>query len=560
MNRPFANSIFRRITKPHMRRLIGPASVALCIALVSTSIAGAQTPTAQPAAPRTTDARTQAVIDRAQHLFDVGETAFAAGDFERSRRSFDDAVDAVLMSGIDVRANEALGTFYKELVEKIHKHQLLAQDTEAGGFAEQAYVPAASELTELSDADLASLTSGDTSIDGTYNFPFTVDAPVFQFITYFTAGRGRSTMANGLRRSGRWRKMAERIFTEEGVPTDLIWLAQVESVWKPAALSHAAAKGIWQFIPSTGRRFGLEQDYWSDMRSDPERSTRAAARYLKFLYNYFAGDWLLAMAAYNSGEGNVSKAIARSGYADFWEIHRAGFLPNETRNYVPAILAVVIVAHNQERYGFRVTPEPPFSYDVAQLATQTDLDVIARLCNTSEEAIRDLNPHLRRDATPPGTSAIRLPVGAKRTFETAYAALTPEERLGRQPNVYDGDLADAAPARNATSGFGGGNSTVSYTTRRGETLNSIASRHGVSPVELARVNRISSNTELQAGQVLRVPSAAETRSRYVEQPVRKSSVHGRDVKKSVAKKPAAKKDASKKDAKKPTSSKGRRRG
>jgi membrane-bound lytic murein transglycosylase D len=542
-----------------MRRLTVPFSVALCIAFTSTSFVAAQTPTtrpdAQPVASRTSDTRAQAVIDRAQHLYDVGEQAFADGDLERSRRSFDDAVDAVLLSGIDVRTNEPLNGFYNELVEKIHKHQLLAQDTETRGFAEQAYVPAASELSELSDADLASLTqAGDTTIDGEYNFPFAVDAPVFQFITYFTSGRGRGTMESGLRRSGKWRKMAERIFQEEGVPTDLIWLAQVESVWKPAALSHAAAKGIWQFIPSTGRRFGLGQDFWVDERSDPEKSTRAAARYLKFLHNYFAGDWLLAMAAYNSGEGNVSKAIARSGYADFWEIHRAGFLPTETRNYVPAILAVVIVAHNQKRYGFNVTPESPFTYDLAQLPTQTDLGVIARLCNTSEEAIRELNPHLRRDATPPGTHAVRLPTGRKRDFEMAYAALSPEERLGRQQNVIEGDLAEAAPAR-STSGFGGGNSTISYTARRGETLSSIATRHGVSPVELARVNKIGANDDLQAGQVLNVPSKTGARSRYVEQPVRKSTVRARDTKKSVAKKPA-----SKKDTKKSTPSKGRRRG
>ena len=174
----------------------------------------------------------------------------------------------------------------------------------------------------------------------------------------------------------------------------------------------------------------------------------------------------------------------------------------------------------------------------------------------TEEMVRSLlklNPHLRRDATPPGTHAVRLPTGRKRDFETAYAALSPEERLGRQQNVIEGDLAEAAPAR-STSGFGGGNSTVSYTTRRGETLNSIATRHGVSPVELARVNKLSASTELQTGQVLNVPSKAGARSRYVEQPVRKAAVRARDTKKAVAKKPAAKKDAKK------STSKGRRRG
>jgi membrane-bound lytic murein transglycosylase D len=528
-----------------MRRLTASLSVALTLA-VSSSLAVAQTPQTRPqpapaVAGQPLDARTQAVVDRAQHLYDMGDQAFAQNDLERSRRSFDDAVDAILTSGMDLRSNQALQSFYNELVEKIHRHQMLAQDAEPGGFAEQAYVPAESELASLTDADLAALGNAqETALDGTYNFPFTVDGPVFQFISYFTQGRGRGTMESGLRRSGRYREMAERIFKEEGVPTDLIWLAQVESVWKPAALSPAAAKGIWQFIPSTGRRFGLDQDYWVDERSDPEQATRAAARYLKFLYNYFAQDWLLAMAAYNSGEGNVSRAIARSGYADFWELHRGGFLPNETRNYVPAILAVVIVSHNQQRYGFNVTPEPAMTYDLAQISTQTDLGVVANLCGTSEEYIRDLNPHLRRDMTPPGSCMLRIPTGKKKDFDTLYAALSPEERLGRQPEATDGDLADAdgptRDARPASSGFGGGNSTASYTARSGETLTSIASRYGVSPVELARVNKIDSGSELKTGQVLRVPSA--TSAKYVDQPVRKTTYRAKPERKAAPKKAA----------------------
>jgi membrane-bound lytic murein transglycosylase D len=480
-------------------------------------------------APRAKDARTQAVLDRAQHLYDMGEDAFGRGDMDRSRRSFDDAVDAILTSGLDVRADETLQGYYKDLIERIHRHQMVAQDSEAGGFAEQAYVPADSEIASLSDVDLAALGDAEETFDGTYDFPFTVGSPVYQFISYFTKGRGRGTMESGLRRSGRYRKMAERIFKEEGVPTDLIWLAQVESVWKPAALSHAAAKGIWQFIPSTGRRFGLDQNYWVDERSHPEQSTRAAARYLKFLYNYFGNDWLLAMAAYNSGEGNVSKAIARSGYADFWEIHRLGYLPTETRNYVPAILAVVIVAHNQERYGFRVTPEPELLYDLAQVNGQTDLDVVASLCGTSSDYIRELNPHLRRNATPPGNCALRLPSGKRTIFETAWAGLSPAERMGKTVGTEADDVQLASDRSDdgnyrvrpaSTSGFSGSNATTSHTVKPGDSLTSVASRYGISPVELARINKISETTKIQTGQVLRVPGKAPA---FREQPSRKSA-------------------------------------
>lgn len=536
-----------------MRRLASPLSIALCLSLLP-AVAVAQTSEngahAAPATARVADERTQQIIDRADHLYNMGEEAFARGDLERSRRSFDDAVDAVLTSGMDIRSNEPLQSFYKELIDRIHRHQMLAQDAETGGFAEQAYVPAESELAGLTDADLAALGNAEEKFDGTYNFKFTVGTPVYQFINYFTKGRGRGTMETGLRRSGRYRKMAERIFKEEGVPTDLIWLAQVESVWKPAALSHAAAKGIWQFIPATGRRFGLDQDYWVDKRSHPEESTRAAARYLKFLYNYFAGDWLLAMAAYNSGEGNVSKAIARSGYADFWEIHRLGYLPTETRNYVPAILAVIIVAHNQERYGINVTPEPALVYDVAQVSGQADLGVIASLCNTSPDFIRDLNPHFRRDVTPPGGTVLRLPVGTKTSFESAWAGLSPEQRLGRssssQPDAElavdrDDDKYETRPA-SKTSGFSGGNTMISHTARPGDSLTSVAARYGTTPAELARVNNISSNARLQAGQVLRVPIK---KSEYSERKVNKSDYRAKpdrsskkasDKKKSSAKK------------------------
>jgi membrane-bound lytic murein transglycosylase D len=219
-------------------------------------------------------------------------------------------------------------------------------------------------------------------------------------------------MEVGLQRAGRYRQMAEKIFKEERVPLDLIWLAQAESVWKPNALSRAAAKGIWQFIPSTGTRYGLTQTRWVDDRSHPERSTRAAARYLRWLYDHFAGDWLLAMAAYNSGENRVDSAIAKCGYADFWELYRRNLLPQETRNYVPIILSITIISKNQKRYGFSVTPDPPLNYDTFDLPAQTDLKVAADLIGVSYDVLRDLNPELRHGVTPADQRyTIKLPRG-----------------------------------------------------------------------------------------------------------------------------------------------------
>jgi membrane-bound lytic murein transglycosylase D len=492
---------------------------------------------ARTATPATVmDPKSQAIIDRAEYLYQAGEQAFGRNDFDRARRLFDDSVDAILVSNVDLREDAPLRAFYAQLVEKIHTHQVLAQGKDVGGFADQVYVPAESEIAVLSDAELKALGDVETTVDGKYNFTFTVGSPVYQFINYFTLGRGRGTMESGLRRSGRYRKMAERIFKEEGVPTDLIWLAQVESVWKPAALSHAAAKGIWQFIPSTGRRFGLDQNQWVDERSSPEDSTRAAARYLKWLYNYFAQDWLLAMAAYNSGEGNVGRAIARSGYADFWEIHRAGFLPNETRNYVPAILAVIIVAHNQKRYNFNVTPEPALVYDLAQVPAQTDLEIAAELCGTSVDFLREINPELRRGSTPPWAHTLRIPNGKKKGFETAYAALPPDQRMRRlAPAPTDvlavsgssGSETRSRSVTNRASGFGGGNSL--YTARPGDTLTAIAARHGVTATELARANNISSNTRVRSGQALKVPGKSAASEKYSTREVRKVTYRGKNA-------------------------------
>lgn len=243
--------------------------------------------------------------------------------------------------------------------------------------------------------------------------------PVDQFVRYFTRGAGRATFETGYRRSGLYRGLAERIFREEGVPVDMIWLAQVESLWKPWAVSSASAKGLWQFIPATGARFGLDRTYWIDERADPEKATRAAARYLKFLHRRFKGDWLLALAAYNAGEGAVGRAVARAGRADFWRLYRRGFLPRETRNYVPAILATIRIAKSPRRYGIRATPSTPWRYDTVTVREQIAMRDVAEMCGASLADAWQHNPDLRRGVTPPGRYALRIPPGARARFRAA---------------------------------------------------------------------------------------------------------------------------------------------
>jgi membrane-bound lytic murein transglycosylase D len=360
----------------------------------------------------------QEIIKEAERYYQQGQQAYAEGEYDRARRDFDKAVDTVLIASIDVRSDDHLRVYYRELIEKINRYQILAMEQKDGGFNEQRYEPSPlDKIASLSEADLEEVAAeAEEATNVRYNFAFTTGHPINQFISYFTRGRGRVTMEAGLQRSVRYRHMAERIFKEEGVPTDMIWLAQIESNWNPYAFSSAAAKGIWQFIPSTGVRFGLAQNYWVDERSNPEKSTRAAAKYLKWLSTRYKGDWMLALAAYNTGEGNIDSAIARSGSRDFWRIHRGGYIANETRNYVPAILAVVTIAKNPRKYGFDLPPTYPYKYETRTIASQTDLRPLAKKLKISYGSLIELNPELQRGVTPPGKHVIRVPASLVETL------------------------------------------------------------------------------------------------------------------------------------------------
>ncbi len=465
---------------------------ALAVVACLTTSTYAQTPA--PQAPATDG---QSVMTKAEDLYKRGEALLKDGKAAEAGQSFDAAVESLLSAPADIRGLATVQAYYFDLVNRIQLLQVGATVAQA----QDAATP--SPLDELSRIDLnkEKVRAGIKIDPALFDFKFTVTPEVERFIDFYANGRGRGTMERGLIRSGRYREMAERVFAEEGVPLDLIWLAQVESVWQPSALSWAAAKGIWQFIPGTGARFGLQQNSWVDERSHPEKATRAAAKYLKFLNNYFAGDWLLAMAAYNSGENGVDRAIMRCGYADFWELHQRNLLPNETRNYVPAILAVIAIAKNQQQFGFNVTPEPALKYDTYRLDASTTLAAAADLLDISPEDLKSLNPELRRGVTPPSGYELKLPVGTRERFALAYQALPEEKRMSRPTTVADDD----EPARSVVRNASYRTVLVSYRVRRGDTLAGVAERHGVSISDIAGQNRLSTRAELRAGQVLSVP-------------------------------------------------------
>lgn len=373
-------------------------------------------------------------------------------------------------------------------------------------------------------------------------FSFQVHPMIQQFVNYYQ-GRGRATMETGLYRSGMFMQMARRIFREEGVPVNVAWLGQVESSWKPAALSSAAASGLWQFIPGTGVRFGLRRTAQLDERNGFENATRASAKYLKFLANRYGGNWELAMAAYNSGEGNVDRAIRRAGVANFWVAFP--YLPQETRNYVPNILATILIANNPNQYGFgHIRPAAPLMYDQIRVPPSTNLSLLAQASDTSVEYIRYLNPELRSNISPSEPYIIRVPAGKANEVVAVFRKLPAASRNSvavtrtaageTWQNISNrtGISVEQLQAANAGAVIprgkivipnGNGVKQTSYTrpaiqtaaapingvrtvkAKTGDTVASLAQRYGASPIEVAKYNGLFVTSILASGREVKLP-------------------------------------------------------
>ena len=297
----------------------------------------------------------------------AGQENYKAGHLEAARQNFDHAFDLLLGSNLEINSDPRLENEFDRIVEGINGFDMQALQ-QGDGFTEQKSEPApideANEAAVPVDANVKA--KAEAEIKSTRSdLPLMMTDQVAGYINYFS-DRGRGTLENALARSGRYDDMIRRVLKEEGVPQDLIYLAQAESGFHPLALSRVGARGMWQFMASRARGYGLQRDWWVDDRQDPEKATRAAARHLKDLYKQF-GDWYLAMAAYNSGPGTVQSAVKRTGYADFWELYRRNVLPKETRNYVPIIVAVTIMAKNPEQYGLdHLEKAQPVPYDIGK--------------------------------------------------------------------------------------------------------------------------------------------------------------------------------------------------
>jgi membrane-bound lytic murein transglycosylase D len=496
------------------------------------------------------------VMRMSELRYTEGSNLIKAGESARARAAFDEAVNLVLRSEWDLPSTPVLSKFFQDLINRIQRDEsrYLRPDVGTEEKSERAVVDELEKLDLIPiqvDPALKDAVEADI-LDSRYDIPIVVNESVLKSMNFWLS-RGRRYFVDGLSRSGQYKEMIERIFREESVPRDLMYLAQVESLFKPNALSRALAKGIWQFARGTAIRYGLKVNRYVDERSDPEKSTRAAARYLNDLYAMF-NDWNLVLAAYNWGEGKIQKLVDQSGESDFWRLTTLKRkMPAETKNHVPMVLASIILANNPEKYGLPVELEASLNCDRVSIPKRINLTAAAKALDVPLETLKKLNPALKTSYTPPDypNFELNVPAGLGADFAEKLAALPnttfradPEfngrhkvlsgETLGSISLRYGVSVEDlqaandirspqslragtwilvptsptaARPARVSipapATRFGG-----EHMVKPGETLASIAQSYGVSAADLQKANKIASAKSLLAGSSIRVPAAA----------------------------------------------------
>ncbi|MDP9160486.1 MAG: transglycosylase SLT domain-containing protein [Acidobacteriota bacterium] len=421
------------------------------------------------------------LIAKVEKEYIAGQENQKAGKLDAANENFDRAFDLLMGSSVEMGSDARLQKEYDRVLEGTTGFDLntthQAEDSNEQK-PEPAPIDEANEVTVPVDPSIKAKAAAEIAATKS-DLPLMMTDQVASYISFYST-RGKGTLERALVRSGRYHDMIQRVLKEEGVPQDLMYLAQAESGFHPLALSRAGARGMWQFMGSRAKGYGLRRSYWVDERQDPEKSTRAAARHLKDLYNQF-GDWYLAMAAYNSGPGTVQSAVKRTGYADFWELYRRNVLPKETRNYVPIIVAVTIIAKNPEQYGLAdLELEKPVAYDAVKINYSVDLRLVAQCVDAPPEMLQDLNPSLLRLTTPKSDEfELHLPQGTTDKYQTAIAAIPPDMRVWWR---Y-------------------------HTVAAADTLASIARTYHLTPRAIAQANKMDSGNELEADNKLIIPLA-----------------------------------------------------
>ena len=435
-------------------------------------------------------ARADSLVQRADRRFEAGKRYYQSNDVGNARREFDAAIDSMLDASDQNPADrEEYERKLDEMVDAIHRLDLTGLGASAGveeGQFEKAPLEDILQMTFPVDPRLKDKVREQVTATVS-QLPLAVNDAVLGYINYFS-GRGHKTLVGGLQRSGRYRPMIQRILDEEGVPRELIHMAQAESGFIPRAMSHKAAGGMWQFLKWRGNEYGLQQTRYTDDRMDPEKATRAAARHLRDLYQEF-GDWYLAMAAYDCGPVVVERAVERTGYADFWELRSRGALPAETTNYVPVILAMTIMGKNAAEYGLDgIQLDPPLAFDTVEASAPTSLVLVSDIIDTPAAEMAALNPAILKGIVPEGYP-LRVPKGSGNQFLAALQLIPAEHR----------------------------NSWRVHRVGAGETLAAIGKRYAALPGSIAAANHLSS-AQAADGDLLLIPAALR-----VEAPVRRTT-------------------------------------
>jgi membrane-bound lytic murein transglycosylase D len=376
-----------------------------------------------------------ALIASSQSHFESGERELRVGHLESAKAEFDRAVDILLESPYGARTDARLREHFDRLVDRINAYEVTAL-RQGDGFAEKKEEPASIDelltIATFPKPDAAPHTTETVKEDlaeTEHDIPIAQNSRVLAYVELFQ-GRLHEFIQDGLTRGTQYLPMIQDVFRAEGLPLDLAYIPIIESGFKPNAVSKAKAKGPWQFMKATALENGLHHDWYIDERSDPEKATLAAAKYLKSLNKLFDGDWNLVLAAYNGGPGRVQRAMKRAGKDDFWELAQSSrYLPRETREYVPLILAAIIVARNPLQYGFEIVTQDPVTYDKVTVPRAVDLRRVAEWTGSSIDEIQSLNPQLRRWTTPVKypTFELKVPVGTGDKFQSRLADATPAD-------------------------------------------------------------------------------------------------------------------------------------